>query len=225
MGVQIVLCGTGLLVLMLGLIFKDNFRKDMLAGRGQASFLRVFSVKGAAILVLAGLLLVGFLYPTYQLNLVDKLEKKDNALQQVRNELDQIGAVWKITGELHPDQVLGDSNVWVFSQLPVPAALQPDNSRVFNIAVKMEKRGLFPSIWIQPEAKKFGKQLKIDEWKKAGRLDIDEVARIITLTDPIVLCGGKYEFGDTELQKLSESDESVASDFEKAASMPKTWGQ
>lgn len=221
MGVQIALCGIGLLALMIGLIFKDKFRKDMLAGRGQASFLRVFSVKGAAILVLAGLLLVGFLYPTHQLNLADKLARKDTELQGVQNELNQIGAVWNITGEFHPDQMLG--NVWVFSQMPVLAPLQDDRSRVFSISVKLEKKGHFPNIWIQPEAKKFGKQLKIHELKKAGRLSINEVIRKITLTDPIVLSGGKYNFPDAKSQEPNESDESVSSDFEEAASRPGSW--
>ena len=51
-----------LVALMMALIFGQQFRDDVLAGRGEASVFGVISVKGAVIVLLCGLLLGGILF-------------------------------------------------------------------------------------------------------------------------------------------------------------------
>jgi len=92
MGVQVLICGVGLLGVTLALIFSPQFRKDMLAGEGKASLLGFLSVEGATLLALSGLLLGGFLYPTWQLqkNLADQLAQKTEELKKKTEELKKV---------------------------------------------------------------------------------------------------------------------------------------
>ncbi|CAN5825604.1 hypothetical protein BH20PSE1_BH20PSE1_13430 [soil metagenome] len=88
-GALVVICGIGLLGVMAALIFSDKFRKDMLAGEGEVGVGPV-SVKGAAVLVLCGLLLWGLYYANDQSNLTDDLKQAREELKQVREELKQV---------------------------------------------------------------------------------------------------------------------------------------
>ncbi len=57
-----IVCAVLLIALVVALIFKESFRSDVLGGEGEASILRIITVRGAAIVLLAGLLLGGLVF-------------------------------------------------------------------------------------------------------------------------------------------------------------------
>ena len=59
------LCGLCLIAFLLALIFDSNFRKDLIAGRGKVSFLKLFSAEGVVPIVLMALLVAGLSCPLF----------------------------------------------------------------------------------------------------------------------------------------------------------------
>ncbi len=60
------LCGLLLFAVVAALIFKPDFRADLVAGQGKASLFGVLSVEGVVIVILCGMFLTGLLYPGWR---------------------------------------------------------------------------------------------------------------------------------------------------------------
>jgi hypothetical protein len=67
-----------ILALVIALIFRRDFRDDMLGGSGEAIFFKIFTVKGATILVLCGIFIGAILF------CLNKIEHTD--LTETRNQ-------------------------------------------------------------------------------------------------------------------------------------------
>lgn len=218
MAAQVLLAGIGLLAIMLALIFRDAFRRDMLAGTGEASVLGVLSVKGAAVLVLAGLFFAAFLYPTQQLGLSDRLDATEAELHKARDELDALRTEWKITGTLELEPSLTNQRIYVLSQMPVAAFPAEEASRqIFEIRVRPLRQDSLPDIWIQPAEHGFGRALSIAKWEQDGHVRRDAAAKTVTVTERIRVAGGDYPYKDPAVVAPSEPDRVVPQEFERAA--------
>lgn len=76
------LCGLLLFAVVAALIFKPDFRADLVAGQGKASLFGVLSVEGVVIVILCGMFLTGLLYPGWRNG--GELAYADDAQQQIR---------------------------------------------------------------------------------------------------------------------------------------------
>lgn len=74
-----VVCGIISLVLVLALVFSGPFRRDVLDGNGEATFAGILTAKGAIIIVLCAMFVIGMIYPIMTSN-----TDCSNALGEIR---------------------------------------------------------------------------------------------------------------------------------------------
>ncbi len=109
------LCGFCLVVIVLALIFKQKFRRDLTAVEGKASF-GGFSVGGVAILAIFGMFLVGMIYPVVGVpsdgTIADFIESlqlgvtdQDSARTQINKLKNRVRALKDSLGRGLPDTI------------------------------------------------------------------------------------------------------------------------
>lgn len=108
------LCGLLLAAVILALIFKQDFRKDVTAKQGKASLFNAVSVEGVIVVLLSGMLLAGLLYPVWRnpeitslRTRIGELEKEIGTLKS--KDSDQPGPIENLSeavASLEPDSDL-----------------------------------------------------------------------------------------------------------------------
>ena len=108
------LCGLLLAAVILALIFKQDFRKDVTAKQGKTILFNAVSVEGVIVVLLSGMLLGGLLYPVWRnpeitslRTRIGELEKEIGTLKS--KDSDQPGPIEnlsKAVAPLEPDSDL-----------------------------------------------------------------------------------------------------------------------
>ena len=76
------LCGLLLAAVIFALIFKQDFRKDVIAKQGRASLFNAVSVEGVIVVLLSGMLLAGLLYPVWRNPEITSLRARVGELEE-----------------------------------------------------------------------------------------------------------------------------------------------